>query len=115
LQACYDLYAEGEPVSFDRVVLRLMDPAVRSLAAGLLLSIESGPLPERLRPPSWQDRLANLVPRLAERARMDRIRELEGALAEVDQATAPDEYRELWHERLRLLNQRPVSKSSFAS
>ncbi|MFO0957745.1 MAG: hypothetical protein U0800_09840 [Isosphaeraceae bacterium] len=29
LQACYDLHAEGQLPTFDRVLLRLADPAVR--------------------------------------------------------------------------------------
>ena len=58
LQACYDLHGEGQPPTFDRVALRLDDPAVRALAAGLLLPIDAGPAARgRAAPAPWQDRL----------------------------------------------------------
>jgi len=42
LQTCYDLHGEVHP-EFDRVTSRLDDPALRALAAGLLLPIEQPP------------------------------------------------------------------------
>ena len=48
LQVCYDLYGEGHTPTFERVSLRLDDPRVRALAAGLLLPLEV-PLHRRLR------------------------------------------------------------------
>lgn len=106
LQACFDLHGEGQPVSFDRVSSRLADPASRSLAAGLLLPMEPMPIAEKWRPLPWPDRLANLLPRLGERARRDRIRELEGVLAELDPSRDRDEYRALWREKMHLQTQR---------
>ena len=115
LQACYDLYGEGESPLFDRVAVRLDDPEVRALAAGLLLPIESAPLPESVRPAPWQDRLAGALAKLAERDRHDRLRDLKGALEETDETADPDAYRALTLEYRRLLNQRPDTKTKNAS
>ncbi len=49
LQACYDLHGEGQLPTFDRMTLRLEDPAVRSLAAGLLLPFDPLPLHDRMK------------------------------------------------------------------
>ena len=68
LQACYDLHGERQPPRTDEVMLRLDDPQVRALAAGLLLPMDPAPLPENVRPASWQDRLKGVLGTLAERA-----------------------------------------------
>jgi len=115
LQACYDLYGEGQTPAFDRVALRLDDSEVRALAAGLLLPIESAPMPEGVRPAPWQDRLAGALTKLSERARHDRLRDLKGALEETDETANPDAYRALITEYRRLLNQRPDTKTKNAS
>jgi len=115
LQACYDLYGEGQPPTFDRVALRLDDPQVRALAAGLLLPIEAAPLPDRVRPGPWQDRLAWTLATLAERDRQDRLRDLQAALKETDETTHPDAYRALITEYRRLLYQQPGTKAKNAS
>jgi DNA primase len=116
LQACYDLYGEGQSPSFDRITLRLDDSEVRALAAGLLLPIESGPLNKGTAPPgSWQDRLAGTLKKLDERDRQDRLRDLKGALEETDETAKPDAYRALITEYRRLLNQRPDTKTKNAS
>ena len=116
LQACYDLYSEGREPTFERVSLRIDDPALRSLAAGLLLSIESGPLNKDTRPPaSWAESLAGVLAKLDKRDREERLREIEAALRETDEAANPGEYRALRNERLRILNQRPDTKKYTAS
>jgi DNA primase len=117
LQASYDLYSEGEPPTFERVALRLADPGVRALAAGLLLSIEPGPLNEDTKPPApWPERLAGVLAKLDRRDREDRLREVEAALRETDAVNDPDGYRALRYERFKLLmNQRPDTKKSDAS
>lgn len=102
LQACYELHGEGQPPSFDRVSSRLDDPSTRALAAALLLPIESAPLSGRWQPASWDQRLAGLVPRLLERDRRDRLRDVQGALAEVDPKLDPATHRELWREQMLL-------------
>jgi DNA primase len=115
LQACYDLYGEGQAPTFERVALRLDDPEVRALAAGLLLPIEPAPLPEGVRPAPWQDRLAGVLVRLAGRERQGRLRDLKGALDETDETADPEAYRALLTEYRRLLNQRPDTKTKNAS
>ncbi|CAN5743156.1 hypothetical protein BH23PLA1_BH23PLA1_34310 [soil metagenome] len=111
LQTCYDLHGEGQSAGFERVSARLDDPAIRSLAAGLLLPIDPAPLPERIRPAPWQVRLQNLLPMLDERQWHDRVRDLKGALGETDPQADPEQYRALRTEYLRLINQRPGTKN----
>jgi DNA primase len=115
LQAAYDLYGEGEEPTFERIASRLDDPAVRALAAGLLLPLDPAPLPDGVRPAPWPDRLAGVLARLAERDRQERLRDLKGALAEIDRAVSPDVYRALSTEYLRLSSQRPDTKTKSAS
>jgi len=115
LQACFDLHGEGLPATFERVALRLEDPAVRALAAGLLGPMDPAPLPEGVHPAPWQDRLAGVLARLAERDQRERVRSVQEALREVDPAAEPDAYRALQMELLRLSSQRPVAKKTYAS
>jgi DNA primase len=116
LQACYDVYGEGQSPSFERIVLRLDDPETRALAAGLLLPIEVGPLQADTSPPApWQDRLRGTLAALAERERQDRLRDLKGALDETNETDSPEAYRALIIEYRRLLNQRPGTKTQNAS
>jgi DNA primase len=110
LQACYDLHGEGQPPQTGEVMLRLDDPQVRALAAGLLLPMDPAPLPENVRPASWQDRLKGVLGTLAERERQNRLGDLRRALAETDEVTEPDAYRALQLEYRRLMNQRPDTK-----
>ncbi|MBX6314079.1 MAG: DNA primase [Isosphaeraceae bacterium] len=102
LRACYDLAAEGKAPSFDLVLSRLDDPAVRALAAGLLLPIDPAPLPSGVRPAAPEARLAQLLATIAERDRQGRLRDLKQVLAETDPAAHPDEHRALLREFLRL-------------
>ncbi|RUL88829.1 DNA primase [Tautonia sociabilis] len=108
LGACYDLHGEGRQATASEVADRLEDPGLRALLASLVSPIDPRPLSERYRngrylPRPWRDRLAELLPRLAERAGRDRLRDLEGALAETDPAAEPETYRELWREKMRLM------------
>ena len=112
LQACYDLNGEGQPPRTEEVMLRLDDPQVRTLAAGLLLPMDPAPLPENVRPASWQDRLKGVLGTLAERERQNRLGDLRRALAETDEVTDPDAYRALQLEYRRLMNQRPDTKQT---
>lgn len=115
LQACYDLHAEGVAPTFDRLALRLSDASVRSLAAGLLLPIEPAPLPDDMRPAPWDVRLNGLLAALQERDRLDRLRDLKGALNETVESEDPAAFRALKTEYLRLLTQRPDTKTKSAS
>ncbi|MFO0952487.1 MAG: DNA primase [Isosphaeraceae bacterium] len=115
LQTSYDLHAEGGVPSFDRVANRLDDPALRALAAGLLLPLDPAPLPDNVRPPSWEDRLRSVLAALDERGRADHLREIKGALDETNESDDPVTYRALKTEYLRLLTQRPDTKTKTAS
>jgi len=108
VQACFDLDREGTPVSFEAVADRLDDPAHRALAASLLSPIEAAPLPEsdRARPAPWLVRLSMLLPRLAERDRLDRLREIQGVLDRPEDASEPVDRQGLWREKMRLLHDR---------
>lgn len=120
LQACYDLHGEGRSATSSEVADRIEDPALRALLASLVSPIDPRPLSERYQngryqPRPWRDRLAGLLPRLAERAGRDRLRDLIGALAEVDRTAEPESYRELWREKIRLeyeLNRMVATKKS---
>lgn len=105
LQACYELDAEGEPPNFERISLRLDDPALRSLAAGLLLPLDPAPLRAGTQPAPPEARLNGLLHGLAERERQQRLRDLEAEKSGLDPTS--DDYRALQREYLRVLNQRP--------
>ena len=124
LQACYDLHGEGVVPAFSEVASRLDDPALRTLLATLVTPINDRPMSEKYRigrylPPPWLDRLGELLPRLLDRSHGDRLRDLEGALAEVDAQAEPEQRLELWREKMRLIHERKrliaTKKSSDAS
>lgn len=117
LQACFDLHAEGTPPTFERVALRLDDPAVRSLAAGLLSPIVSSPLPKELRPAPWEDLLAGVLARIDERDWQVRLRDLQDALKEVeaDPEADPASRQALRRELFRHHSMRPDTKKKSAS
>jgi len=125
LQACYDLYGEGEPTNFERVALRLDDARVRALAAGLLLPttptrgdrhpIDPQPVSDGVRPAPWEVRLAQALAMFNERDRRDRLRDLKAALDEIDEASHPEEYRALRLEFYRLHSKRLDTKTKTAS
>jgi DNA primase len=110
LQACYDLHAEGQPPRCEEVLTRLEDPQIRALVAALTLSMDSAPLPDDVRPATWQERLRGVLATLAERERQSRLRDIGLALAETNEAVNPEAYRALRLEYLRLMFQRPDTK-----
>jgi DNA primase len=115
LQACYDLYSEGQSPTFDRVALRLDDPEVRALAAGLLLPIDAQPVSEWVRPTPLDERLKGVLAYLDEREWRKRLRDVSDTLKQTNPATNPDEYRALQLELSRLSSQRPDTKTKNAS
>jgi DNA primase len=115
LQTAYDLHSEGITPSFERIAMRVDDPALRAFAAGLLLPIDPAPLPDDVRPAPWEDRLRKVLTTLDERDRLDHLRELKGALDETNESADPVAYRALKTEYLRLLTQRPDTKTKSAS
>lgn len=107
LQVAYDLHGEGEPPTFDRITLRLDDPALKALAAGLLLPIDPAPFSESVQPASAEAELAGLLAALAERDWRDRLRDLKGALDETNRMADPAGHQALLAEYLKLWKQRP--------
>ena len=110
LQACYDLHGEGSIPTFDRVTSRLDDPALRALAAGLLLPIEAAPLTEGTRQAPVEARLAGVLARYDERDHKARLRDVIAALEETNPEEDPVGYQALRREKFRLLSQRPDTK-----
>jgi DNA primase len=115
LQACYDLYSEGQLPTFDRISLRLDDSEVRALAAGLLLPIDAQPAEDWFQPTPLDERLKGVLAYLDERERQVRLRDVRAMLKQTDPATNPDEYRALELELTRLYSQRPDTKTKNAS
>jgi DNA primase len=115
LQTCLELYHEGEVASLDRVTLRLDDPHQKALAIELTQPIESAPLPEKAQPAPWPERLEGVLAALAERARQDRLRNLKEMLSGMDSEADPDTHSALSLEYLRLLGQRPGTRTQTAS
>ncbi len=115
LQACYDLYGEGQEPTFERVALRLEDAGVRALAAGLLLPIDPQPVSEGVRPAPLDERLRGVLAKIAERDWRERLRDVQDALKETDATANPDEYRALQRELYRLYSKRPDTKTKNAS
>ncbi len=115
LQVCFELHGEGLEPTASAIISRLDDPALRSLVAELVTPFDPRQLSERYRkdarflPPDWSVRLAGLVPQLAERSRRERLRALNGALAELDPQEEPDRYRALWEEKHSLLRKSPAT------
>jgi DNA primase len=111
LQVCYDLQNENEVPSYENLMVRLDDPAVRSLTASLIAeSALSTPDPARFpdsvdfRPAPWRERLDQILLVLDERERQARLKELKRSLDETDQHADSDAYRALELEYLRLLS-----------
>jgi DNA primase len=108
LQACYDLQSEGQSPSYENLMVRLDDPAIRELVAGLIAPMplstpDPGRFTDRVRPAPWKDRLDNMLIVLDERERQARLRHLKRWLEENDQQTDTDAYRAIKLERERLL------------
>ncbi|MEO6807942.1 MAG: DNA primase [Isosphaeraceae bacterium] len=107
LQVAYDLHGEGEPPTLNRITLRLDDPALKALAAGLSLPIDPAPFSERVQPASPEAELTGLLAMLAERDWHDRLRDLKGALDETNREADPAGHQALLTEYLKLWKQRP--------
>jgi DNA primase len=108
LQACYDLQSEGREPSYENVMLRIDEPAVRRLATDLvsqhaLSTPDPAPLPERARTAPWPERLERVLVVLDERERRIRLRDLEKTLQETDPSADRDAYDAIVLEYRRLL------------
>jgi DNA primase len=110
LRGCYELHAEGLRPSYENLMTRLDDPALRSLAVELvapsaLRMPDSGPIPtsDGVRPAPWRDRLERLIEVLDRRARQARLEDLKRALEASDPQADPDARRAIELEYRRLL------------
>jgi DNA primase len=113
LQAIYDLDAAGEVPLFDRVTLRLDDPGLRALAAGLLLPIDPQPMsPTKVQPPPLETHFAAILAKIRARDIEDRLRDLRMAKSEANAAGNTQEYWALFAEEQRLMKQLPNSRKS---
>ena len=108
LQACYDLQAEGQSPSYENLMIRLEDPAVRGLATDLIVS--DGPVHARsgaLARGRASGSLARAPGKHADRAgrtrTAGRLKDLKRALDETDPHADPDAYRAIELEYRRLL------------
>ena len=89
-------------------MVRLDEPAVRSLVAGLagpsaVSTLDPARYSERVRPASWQERLEQMLIVLDERERTARRIELKKALDETDPNADPEAYRAIQLEYRRTL------------
>jgi DNA primase len=112
LQALFDLHQQGQVPTYEKIMANLADPALRSLVAGLvadsaLIRPDPAPLPQRVRPATWEERLDKMLVKLEERERQARQRELKKALDEIDKQADPDAYRAIKLEYQRLLTSGP--------
>jgi DNA primase len=108
LQACYDIHAEGQRPSYENLMTRLDDPALRALATDLVASAalsmpESAPMSAGARPAPWRDRLERSSAVLDSRARQARLEELKRAIEAADPHTEPETRRAIELEYRRLL------------
>ena len=115
LAAAYDVHAGGSAPEFSRISSRLGE-AERSLAAGLLLPVDSSPFSEAVRPAPLAEQLPRLLTAFAARELDERRRDVQGALQETDPVSHPDEHRALLAEYMRLLmTPRPDPRKTIAS
>jgi DNA primase len=108
LQAGYDLQREGQIPSYENLMIRIDDRAVRGLVVDLvsqtaLCTPDPQPMREGIGPAPWQDRLENMLTVLEERERWARLRDLKKSMNETDRQANPDAYAAIELEYLRLL------------
>jgi DNA primase len=108
LQACYDLQSEGQTAGYEKLMVRIEDPAIRHLIIDLtsetaVYTPVAAPLPAGVVPAPWQERLENMLIVLDKRERQARLSDLKKAKDETDPHTDPDTYRAIELEYLRLL------------
>jgi DNA primase len=116
LQACYELEAEGQTAGYEKLMVRIEDPAIRHLIIDLtsetaVYTPVAAPLPESIRPAPWQERLENMLAVLDKRERQARLNDLKKAKDETDPHADPDAYRAIELEYLRLLTSRGPRKT----
>jgi DNA primase len=118
LEVCFDLQKDDEISNYANLMVRLDDPAIRSLTASLLadsaLSMpDSGRFPDSVdfRPAPWRERLEQLLVVFDERKRLARLRDVKRSLDKTDKHANPEAYGALELEYLRLLTPDRTRKS----
>jgi DNA primase len=118
LQVCFDLQEDDEIPNYANLMVRLDDPAIRSLTASLLAdSALSTPDPAKFpdsvdfRPAPWRERLEQLLVVFDERKRQARLKDVKRSLEETDKHANPEAYGALQLEYLRLLTPDRTRKS----
>ena len=115
LKACYDLQNEGQTPSYENLMIRLDDRAIRALVVDLISQTALGtpigsPLPENVHPAPWQERLEQMLFVLDGREWQARLRDLKKAKDETDPHADPDAYRAIELEYRRLLTSRRTTQ-----
>jgi DNA primase len=115
LQACYELEAEGQAAGYEKLMVRIEDPAIRHLIIDLtsqtaLYTPILDPTREGVGPAPWQERLENMLAVLKQRQWQVRLADLKKAKDETDPNTDPDTYRAIDLEYFRLLTSRGPRK-----
>jgi DNA primase len=126
LQAFYDLQKEGQTPSYENLMVRLDDPAIRGLATDLvsqtaLLTPDPAPAPSPIKlhsgkfapvcPAPWHERLQKMLIVLDEREQRARLSDLKKVKDETDPHADPDAYRAIELEYHRLLTSRRTRKT----
>jgi DNA primase len=116
LQACYELESEGMTAGYEKLMVRIEDPAIRHLIIDLtsetaVYTPVAAPLPEGIHPAPWQERLENMLVVLDERERQAQLSHLKKAKDETDPHADPDAYRAIELEYRRLLTSRRPRKT----
>jgi DNA primase len=125
LRLIYDVHSEGQLPSFEALSLRIEDPDLKAFASGLLFPadltvvnrhpIDPTPMPANTAPAPWDVRLNLVLSKLALREWQNRLNELRAALSETSEVDDPATHQALKTEYLRLLTQRPDTKTKTAS
>jgi DNA primase len=126
LQAFYDLQKEGKTPSYENLMVRLDDPAIRGLATDLvsqtaLLTPDPAPVPSAIKlhsgrlapvcPAPWHERLEKMLIVLDQREQRARLSDLKKVKDETDPHADPDAYRAIELEYHRLLTSRRTRKT----
>ena len=89
LQACYDLHGEGNRRRSSGSRCGSTTPRCGPWRPACCCRSNPPRCPSSVRPAPWEDRLAGVLAKLAERDRQDRLRDLKAALEETDRDREP--------------------------
>jgi DNA primase len=116
LRAICDLQRDDLPATYENIMVRIDDPAIRSLLTGLIApsavnTLDPAPFSDRVRPASWQARLEKMLIVLAEREQRARLSDLKRVKDETDPHADPNAYRAIELEYQRLLTSSRTRKN----